>query len=286
LTTNKLLRNEDQHYDAWLQWNVTSQCNFDCIYCFGKIPVNKADLNVIHIEKLISTLDKTGMVFRIGFTGGEPLLIPNIIDACAELTKKHYVSFNTNLITPVVKEFAERINPARVLNIHASLHFEELLERKLMDNFVNNYKMLDRKGFNIYAEAVAWPGLSDRVTDYKRMMDSFGIDFVFAPYIGNNKVLDYPEVYSEKELAAYNLAGDNLSWFRQKGERCNAAFNAGVVFSNGDVYPCFQIKEKIGNVYEEIRFNNDMTLCPAKRCACPLNKYDDYLFSKASPGSE
>ena len=285
MTKNKLIRKEDQHYDAWLQWNVTSQCNFNCIYCFGKTPVNKAEINIIHIEKLISTLDKTGMVFRIGFTGGEPFLIPNIIDACVELTGKHYVSFNTNLVMPEVKEFAVRINPGRVLNIHASLHFEELLDRKLMDTFVNNYKLLEAQGFNIYAEAVAWPGMSEKVSEYKKMMDSFGIDFLFAPYIGNNKVLDYPEVYSDKELEEYNLIRYNLKWFRQKGEKCNAAFNAGVVFSNGDVYPCFQIKEKLGNIYEGINFNNELTVCPAKRCACPLNKYDDYLFSKASDRS-
>ncbi len=282
MNKNKLIRKEDQHYDAWLQWSVTSQCNFNCIYCFGKIPVNKSGINIINTEKLIPTLDKTGMVFRIGFTGGEPFLIPNIIDACEEITRKHYVSFNTNLATPEVKRFAERIDPGRVLNIHASLHFDELMGRKLMDSFVANYKMLERKGFNIYAEAVAWPGMSDRVPDYKRVMDSYGIEFTFAPYIGNNKVLDYPEVYSGNELLAYNLSKDNLEWFNQKGESCNAAFNAGVVFSNGDVYPCFQIKEKIGNVYQEINFNNELTLCPAKRCACPLNKYDDYLFSKAS----
>jgi MoaA/NifB/PqqE/SkfB family radical SAM enzyme len=169
-----------------------------------------------------------------------------------------------------------------VLNIHASLHFEELQEKKLMDAFVSNYKLLDRQGFNIYAEAVAWPGMSEKVSEYKKIMDSFGIGFTFAPYIGRKRLLDYPEVYSENELAKYNLVRENLAWFNQKGERCNAAFNAGVVFSNGDLYPCFQIKEKLGNVYEDIQFNNEMTVCPAKRCACPLNKYDDYLFSKAS----
>ncbi|MCK5590766.1 MAG: hypothetical protein KAI72_02300, partial [Candidatus Pacebacteria bacterium] len=57
--------------------------------------------------------------------------------------------------------------------------------------------------------------------------------------------------------------------------------NAAVVFSNGDVYPCHQIKNKIGNVYKEINFINEIINCPSKNCGCPLNKYDEYLFEKS-----
>jgi MoaA/NifB/PqqE/SkfB family radical SAM enzyme len=282
LNKHKSIRKKDQHYDIWLQWNVTSQCNFDCLYCFGKTPVSKADINAINIDKLVNTLNKTNKVFRIGFTGGEPFLIPNITEACKELTGNHYVSFNTNLILPEVKEFAEKINPERVLNMHSSLHLEELKKKNLIDTFVGNYKLLENSGFNIYAEAVAWPGTGDVVESHRKLMTSLAIEYSYAPYIGNNKVLDYPEIYSDHELELFSLSRDMLEWFGQKGAKCNAAFNAGVVFSNGDIYPCFQIKKKLGNIYEEINFNSELTVCPAKRCACPLNKYDDYLFNKAA----
>ena len=282
----KLIRKEEQHYDAWLHWNVTSQCNFDCTYCFGKIPVSKVDINIINIDKLIKTLDKTGKVFRVSFTGGEPFLIPNIIEACAELTKKHYVSFNTNLVLPAVKKFADVINPDRVLNVHASLHIEELEIRRLIDTFVSNFKLLADRGFNIYAEAVAWPGSDANIEKYRRLMTGLGIEFGYAPFVGKLNNSDFPDSYKAEDLENYNLSKEQIQWYKQKDEVCNAAFNAGVVFSNGDIYPCFQIKEKMGNVYEEINFNSELTICPAKRCACPLNKYDEYLFEKASSASE
>jgi MoaA/NifB/PqqE/SkfB family radical SAM enzyme len=281
LFRQKLIRKEDQHYEAWLHWNVTSQCNFDCTYCFGKTPVSKADINILNIEKLINTLDKTGKVFRISFTGGEPFLIPNIIEACVELTEKHYVSFNTNLVLPAVKEFADRIKPDRVLNIHASLHVEELEKKRLLETYVSYFKLLADKGFNIYAEAVGWPGSDDKVENYQKLMAGYGIEFDYAPFVGKLDNSEYPDSYLVQDLEKYNLAKEQIRWFKQKGEVCNAAFNAGVVFSSGDIYPCFQIKEKMGNVYEGINFNSELTICPAKRCACPLNKYDEYLFSKA-----
>lgn len=278
----KLIRQENQHYDFWLHWNVTSQCNFDCTYCFGKTPFSKADINIIDIDKLIKTLDKTGKVFRVSFTGGEPFLIPNIIEACAELTRKHYVSFNTNLVLPVMKEFAEVIKPGRVLNVHASLHFEELEKRRLIETYVSNFKLLAGKGFNIYAEAVARPGSDVKVEEYRKLMSGHGIEFLYAPYVGKFNNSDFPDSYKVEDLENYNLSKEQIRWYKQKGEVCNAAFNAGVVFSNGDIYPCFQIKQKMGNVYEDIIFNSELTICPAKRCACPLNKYDEYLFEKAS----
>ena len=241
-----------------------------------------ADINIIDIDKLINTLDKTGKVFRVSFTGGEPFLIPNIIEVCIELTRKHYVSFNTNLVLPVMREFAEVIIPDRVLNVHASLHFEELEKKNLFESYISNFKLLAGKGFNIYAEAVAWPGSDVIAGNYRKLLAGHGIEFSFAPYIGKLNDSEFPDSYKAEDFTNYNLNKEQIKWFRQKGEVCNAAFNAGVVFSNGDIYPCFQIKEKMGNVYEDINFNSELTICPAKRCACPLNKYDEYLFSKAS----
>ena len=182
---------------------------------------------------------------------------------------------------PSVKEFAEVINPERVLHVHASLHFEELEEKGLLESFIRNYHLLRKNGFNIYAEAVGWNGFLNSTEKYKSLMNSAGIEFFYAPFIGNKKTLDYPELYEENELKQLGIAEEKMNWFRQKGEICNAGYNTGVVFSNGDIYPCFQIKDKIGNIYEEINFKSDLSTCPAKKCACPLNKYDEYLFSKA-----
>ena len=45
-------------------------------------------------------------------------------------------------------------------------------------------------------------------------------------------------------------------------------------------------KFRVTGVVEDINFNSEVTICPAKRCACPLNKYDEYLFEKASSALE
>jgi len=274
----KKLRNKNQTYDAWLHWDVTKRCNLDCEYCFGKITDTSIKVRSIKTTELFSTLDATNKIFRISFTGGEPTLVPNFIEACKEITQKHYVSFNSNLISKSIKQFAEEINPDRVLHIHASFHYDELLDKNLLQRFVQNYNFLRNAGFNIYAEVVAYPKFKNKLEVIRKFAKANFLDLTFAPFYGNYNGLTYPESYSQEDLELFGINQSEISCFTQKGEPCNAGYNVAVVFSNGNVYPCHQIKMKIGNIYEGIEFSNELVKCPSKKCGCPLNKYDEYLF--------
>ncbi|MDA3860169.1 MAG: radical SAM protein [Melioribacteraceae bacterium] len=276
----KKLRNKNQNYDAWLHWDVTKRCNLDCEYCFGKITDASIKVHSIEIVKLISTLDKTGKTFRISFTGGEPTLVPNIVEACNAITEKHYISFNSNLISKNINQFVQEINPDRVLHIHASFHYDELLGKNLLIHFVQNYNLLKNAGFNIYAEAVAYPKIREKLDAIVKFANQNDIILTFAPFYGNYNGELYPENYTSSDLELFGINQSEISCFTQKGELCNAGYNAAVVFSNGNVYPCHQIKTKIGNIYEGVNFNDTMVKCPSKKCGCPLNKYDEYLFGQ------
>lgn len=276
----KILRKKNQNYDAWLHWDVTKRCNLDCEYCFGKITDTSIKIHSIEIEKLISTLDKTDKIFRISFTGGEPTLVPNFVETCTAITKKHYISFNSNIISKSVKQFVREINPERVLHIHASFHYDELVKNNLLINFVENYKLLESSGFNIYSEVVAHPSLFSKYDIIKSFAKEENLKLSFAPFYGYYNELAYPENYNLEELNLFGINNSEISCFSQKGELCNAGQNAAVVFSNGNVFPCHQIKNKIGNIYEYIEFSDELIKCPSKKCGCPLNKYDQYLFKQ------
>ena len=122
-------------YDVSLQWSVTNRCNLNCHYCFQFDSEAKryGEIYKIDIPAVIKTLNKTNKVFRIGFVGGEPFLVPNMVEACTEITKKHYIAFNTNLTSSNIKEFSEKIDPKRVIHIVASLHIKELEKHNLLN---------------------------------------------------------------------------------------------------------------------------------------------------------
>lgn len=277
----KKIRSNNQHYNAWLHWDATKRCNLDCEYCFGKITDPNVKVNSIDIEKLMNTLDKTGKIFRISFTGGEPTMIPNFIEAVKVITDKHFVSFNTNLIAKNLLGIIDNVDPKRILHIHASLHYDELIKKNLLDIYIYNLKLLQKNKFNIYAEVVAYPPSINRFSELESIMKEVELDFEYAPFYGKFEEEVYPESYTESELRLYNIPNEAINCYSQKGELCNAGYNAAVVFSNGNVYPCHQIKEKIGNIYKQINFSKSLVKCPSKRCGCPLNKYDEYLFEKS-----
>jgi len=267
-------------YDTWIHWNVSGKCNFDCEYCFGHSASGLQKVNCIGIDKLLTTLDKTGRIFRISFTGGEPFLVPNFIEACEAITQRHFISINTHLSSNKITEFANCISPERVLFIQASLHFAELERKNLMNKYIHNYQLLKKLKFNIFAEAVAYPPIIKKLDYYRNYIANEEIDFTFGAFTGMYNGKKYPESYSENELKIFNLNKNEQNKFYQKGNICNAGYSVFAAFSNGNVFPCFQIKEKVGNIYTGIKFSESPITCPAKYCGCPLNVYDEYLFGK------
>lgn len=273
---------DHKNYDAWLHWGVSERCNLDCAYCPTK--KNAPPLR-IDISLLITALEKTKKTFQIGFTGGgEPFLVPNFVDACIEITKKHYISLNTNLTTPQVKEFAEKINPKRVVHLVASAHIQELAKRRLMGRYVNHFFLFKEKGFSVMAREVAYPSLCEEAERYKKIFWKMGIELNFTPFVGRYRGRRYPHSYTDRELNAFDLnlsGGNSPQRHYQYHKVCNAGYNVGVVDTKGDIYPCRLIKSRMGNIYADIKFRDNLICCPFRFCGCPLKQYDSYLFKRA-----
>jgi len=278
-------------YDACLNLVTSYHCNLECDYCIAGFARNlvicdePSELNTkidpINISALNKTLNDSNKIYRISFTGGEPFLTPNIVEACIELTKKHFIAFNSNLTPKKVEEFAEKIDPERVLFIIASCHIKELERRNLLTRFIHNFFLLKNRGFPIFAVEVGYPPLLKEVDKYKKFFFEQGIDLTFCPYMGRYKGKFYPDSYSEKELKIFGLTKKDINIFHQYGKLCNAGFNVGAIYPNGDIHYCYQINKSLGNIYEGIKFNDKLTRCPFKFCNCPMNMYDIPLFRKA-----
>jgi len=63
-----------------VMFELTYECNFDCIHCYVRgSRKEKRELNTKEVFSVLDELKKMG-IFRIGFTGGEPLLRKDIFD--------------------------------------------------------------------------------------------------------------------------------------------------------------------------------------------------------------
>ena len=152
-------------YDYALYWDITKVCNFDCPQCAG-FRTRLTDQNKpieVDIPSLKRFLDRwKGKTFKFNFTGGEPLLVENIIETLSEISKNHYIGLITNLVNPKAKLLAESLNPARFTYINASAHFMELEKKGLTQTFIDNVVSLHKKGFRLTISEVAYPFIKDK----------------------------------------------------------------------------------------------------------------------------
>ena len=272
-------------YDAWLHWYVTNRCFLDCEYCATPDRL-RGSLEPIQIDKLLATLEATGLVFRISFTGGgEPFLVPNLLAACQALVQKHYISFNTNLVHKSVGPAFAVLPPERILQVHASCHIQALERAGLVDLFTENYRLCRQRGIAIHAEEVGHPALVPEADRYRDLFRAKGVDLHFGAFAGSYQGQSYPDAYTDGELAALRLERNaRTSHVTHHGTRvfmCNAGYNAAVVQPNGDIFPCDHIRKRMGNIYEKIEFAPRMRACPVAWCTCPLFDYDPMLFTAA-----
>jgi hypothetical protein len=128
---------------------------------------------------------------------------------------------------------------------------------------------------------VAYPPLIEKAEKYKIFFQEKGITINFSPFLGYYNGKHYPESYRDEELRVFGLDHTSRAQFNLRGKICNAGYNVAIVSSAGAINICHQIQEKIGDIYKEIKFKDELVTCPFDFCSCPLKIYDSYLFERA-----
>ncbi len=103
-------------------WNVTKKCNLRCKHCYANATPQGApdELTTEEKKQVIDQLDEAGVV-TIAFSGGEPLMAPDIFEIFKYTAEKGmYVNVATNgtLITP---EVARKMKESGVGYVEVSL---------------------------------------------------------------------------------------------------------------------------------------------------------------------
>lgn len=100
-------------------WEITDICNLNCKHCYHL----KGDSEAISIKSAVEILKKleTSGVTHIHFLGGEPLMVPNIIEILVLAKESGFMtSINTNG-TRISDSFAQELSKAQVDSIMVSM---------------------------------------------------------------------------------------------------------------------------------------------------------------------
>jgi MoaA/NifB/PqqE/SkfB family radical SAM enzyme len=263
-------------YDIEADWHLLNTCNYRCSYCFFSPEILGQALPPTTAEDWQRGFDRTGLTWLLNLTGGEPTVYPGFAELCVGLTKRHFISMNTNLSRPSILAFADRVDPGRVNFINAGLHYVERMERKGLETFIRHHNHLRDRGFPIFVSIVATPEVLERMDAIAEALRPAGVRPVPKLLRGLHGGKQYPRAYTDRdrerfrrharlarasyshllgmhaELPSINPFGDDdfLHGVPSYGGRmCDAGHRFVTVRLNGRVFRCSD-KQALGNILQ------------------------------------
>ena len=236
----------------------------------------------VDFKRLRQSLSTSPKIYNYKLCGvGETFAFPDIIELCLAMTERHYIEVVTNLTLNLVKTFADRVDPSRVLLVTASCHLEELERKKLLGKYVENFNYLKQKGFAVASDVVAHPSLLPKIGYYREYFAKEGIALIFKAFHGVYEGKFYPKSYTPEQmslfgspllqqglLGAYSIEKEI---YLTKGMSCRAGHDVVYIsLPSGKVSPCHSLFQSIGNIYDGITLSDQLMVCPKDYCACPF----------------
>jgi MoaA/NifB/PqqE/SkfB family radical SAM enzyme len=262
-------------------------CNLDCPYCIAHW---KDKDNLFDNTNYRSIIEKLKVLpyrtcLRIG-VGGEPFtsqeILNGIIDICNSNSNIFGVSFSTNLVASwsrVIEPFLDSLDTGK-LGIGCTLHDTVI---KDIDGFFEKVRKIKEKGALIFVGLVAIPQRIEMIKEYKLRCSQLGVPLIMNGLIGNlvgkdgtDSSREFPQDYTFAELAVLKELWDTphsymmlLEGCETKGMICSAGHNYIYINHKGDIFPCGNIKNSIGNLlHGTIGFQHKDTICPVSTCWC------------------
>jgi MoaA/NifB/PqqE/SkfB family radical SAM enzyme len=264
-----------------LVWDIHYKCNYRCPYCWfegglKRIYLNNRDITIEEwTERWNYLYEKYGAI-HVEITGGEPFIYPDFVDLVKEISKRHTIRITTNLSVNI-DNFLIQIEPERV-KVISSFHpsFADL------GRFLRKSLLLKDKGYGGIVIYVAYPPQLSLAEHYGKIFEENGIIFSVTPFWGTYKGLSYPNSYSEEErkiLRQYLRDEDRLKYTLNtespRGKLCSAGQNFAILFEDGKVARCGQLKDAhFTNLFDEyFSLLNNPLPCESDFCPCDDHKY-------------
>jgi MoaA/NifB/PqqE/SkfB family radical SAM enzyme len=289
-------------YDIEADFILLRTCNYRCDYCF--VPEAKlGEKLVVHAtpQAWQAAFDRTEKTWMIHITGGEPTLYPGFAELSERLSRRHYLSLNSNLTGRELAGFAERVDPARVALVNAGFHPAERQLRNGAELFLDKAAMLRERGFPIMISVVATP---DILAEYDAVIAALaptGLVPMPKAMHGAHRGAHYPEAYSPEQRREFhrrsldaeqsypNLFGPNglrpsidltldrnhlERRIRYIGQLCSAGRDMVRIDPDGTVHRCAIKGPSMGNLLAGTwRRASDCAPCNRSYCVYFCDKY-------------
>lgn len=275
----KILRKTDFR-PLFTTYYITMLCNFRCNYCeFSQkgwtTKKDPEELNTEQTIKLLKLIQKE--CGNIYFTGGEPLIRPDIIEilkACKEIGFSS-ISVNTNFsLYPHKKQVMDYVDYLAVSldSMNAQKHAKNLgitedMYSAVINNLIECAKLQKEKNFKLVVNCVATPDTIEDARDVMNFCFENNISFAFVPasvgegsrfidekFINNNKYTAFIDELinnKKKSLPVFN----SYSYLNKikdfKDFKCLPTLVPHINPKGELFYPCEPFRKIAGNILQE-----------------------------------
>lgn len=266
-------------------WHLNRNCNFKCSYCY--VAHFKKDEPGHGIDVDIPAFKNAGIDWiTISMSGGEPFVYPNYVELCKKMTQFSKIIVTTNCSTKNVFDFADKIDPKKVVEVHCSVHIGQRPKDKY-DDMIEKILYLRSKGFHVFISQVVHPTILE---EYKKTFEYFEKkgNVLITPKVMEGVWLfrEYPNAYSMKqkrEILKYaekaisqpsnnkihrygTMVYGQLDW---KNRNCSSGYNNMQIQYNGDTFRCHGDRRYLGNLYkQDIKLDEKPHICTKDLCSC------------------
>lgn len=289
-------------YDIEADWILMTTCNFRCEYCFLSTEALSRKISTpASVQHLASFFDDTKLTWLLHLTGGEPFHYPDFVELCSLLTRKHFISINTNTDSDRVRQFAQTIDPARVDFINCGVHLQQREQRHRENQFVRNVHALKDAGFDAFVSCVMYPPI---FRSFHQVWERYAAEGVIlipksfrGPYLG----AFYPAAYTDEQRSVFieyshraeqacreqivsRAARPTIDPFLDasrflhtmkdfRGTLCHAGRHFVRIKTNGDIQRCGP-EDVIGNIVQRwFGRRSGPSLCKEVECPYFCEKY-------------
>lgn len=246
---------------------LLTRCNLRCVHCYIN-DYSHRGLPVEHLNSLFKKLRKLG-TYRLNFTGGEIFLYDNILDL---IRMARQMGFSVNLLSNatllddnLIKKLSNmRISSfgTTVFSMSDKVHDSITSQKGSLIKTLKSVENLKKHGITV---EIKTPIMEANKTSYYDVFSfSRENNFGFSP-----SVTITPKLNGEMTPINLNLKGNDLNNaiiflrennFLNSGKNmkdnlddyiCTDIRNEIFINSQGDIFPCINYLDKLGNIYSD-----------------------------------
>ncbi len=239
---------------------LTYRCNFRCVHCYLVEFRSPGELSTSEVRGVMEQLAEMGCLV-LTLTGGEPLVRRDFFEIATAARDLHFalrIFTNGSLVDSAVADKLALVRPlsteVSLYGITDSTYAAVTGRRQPVAPVLEAVRLLRERDLPVM---VKLPVLQQNVHEVDAIRDfahEVGAGFAANPNItpkDDGDMGPLAHALDDRQLGEYYTRYEVKSKrgkLKPDGLMCNTARNALVVSPTGDIFPCVQIKQSVGNV--------------------------------------